>query len=171
MNSKVILTCAVTGNAPFNPKYPAMPATAARIAASCVKPPRPAQASFTFMFLIPPPARAAAIRSCSKKSSIRVRSSGVDIVLNLTCGLGAFLFPDPDDESRALVESEVLPVAERVRHLEDCLPEIACPDQSLCLSRSLERQPNKVIRSRRRTSRSPSKARLIRARVATYTCV
>src|SRR5262249_62229203 len=53
-----------------------------------------------------------------------VRSSGVDVVLNLTCGLGAFLFPDPDDESRALPESEVLPVAERVRHLEDCLPEI-----------------------------------------------
>ena len=89
----------------------------------------------------------------------RVRSSGVDIVLNLTCGLGAFLFLDPDDESRALVESEVLPVAERVRHLEGCLPEIACPDRSLCLSRSLERQPNKVIRSRRRTAdRHPKRA-------------
>jgi uncharacterized protein (DUF849 family) len=55
----------------------------------------------------------------------RVRSSGVDVVFNLTCGLGAFLFPDPDDESRVLPESEVLPVAERVRPLEDCLPEIA----------------------------------------------
>jgi hypothetical protein len=39
----------------------------------------------------------------------RVRSSGVDVVLNLTCSLGAFLFPDPDDESRALPESEVFP--------------------------------------------------------------
>ena len=58
----------------------------------------------------------------------RVRSSGVDIVLNLTWGLGAFLFPVPDDKSRALPESEVLPVAERVRHLEDCLPEIASLD-------------------------------------------
>ena len=27
MNAKVILTCAVTGNAPFNPKHPAMPVT------------------------------------------------------------------------------------------------------------------------------------------------
>jgi uncharacterized protein (DUF849 family) len=57
------------------------------------------------MFVIPLPARVAGIRFCSGKSSIgyaRVAST--------------------------LPESEVLPVAERVRHLEDCLPEIASLD-------------------------------------------
>jgi uncharacterized protein (DUF849 family) len=58
----------------------------------------------------------------------RVRQSGVDIVLNLTCGLAALLLPDPEDESRALPESDVAPVAERVFHLEQCLPEIASLD-------------------------------------------
>jgi uncharacterized protein (DUF849 family) len=58
----------------------------------------------------------------------RVRSTGIDIVINLTCGLGAFLMPDPDDESRALPESDVLPIAERMAHLEECLPQIASLD-------------------------------------------
>lgn len=58
----------------------------------------------------------------------RVRSSKLDVVINLTCGLGAFFLPDPEQESRGLPESDVIPAAERVRHLEQCLPEIASLD-------------------------------------------
>jgi uncharacterized protein (DUF849 family) len=58
----------------------------------------------------------------------RVRNSGVDIVINLTAGLGAFFLPDPEDESQALPESDVIGVEERVAHLKDCLPEIASLD-------------------------------------------
>jgi uncharacterized protein (DUF849 family) len=58
----------------------------------------------------------------------RVRSSGIEAVLNLTCGLGAYLLPDPVDERRALPESDVVPVTERVLHLEQCLPDIASLD-------------------------------------------
>jgi uncharacterized protein (DUF849 family) len=58
----------------------------------------------------------------------RVRSTGVNIVLNLTCGLGALFLPDPNDESRGLPESDMIPASERVKHLEQCLPEIASLD-------------------------------------------
>lgn len=35
MSGKVVLTCAVTGGAPFNPKHPAMPVTPPQIAQAC----------------------------------------------------------------------------------------------------------------------------------------
>jgi uncharacterized protein (DUF849 family) len=63
-----------------------------------------------------------------KETVDRIRDSGIDIVINLTCGLGSFLLPDPEDESRALPESDVIGPAERVAHLEQCLPEIASLD-------------------------------------------
>lgn len=58
----------------------------------------------------------------------RVRSSGQDVVINLTCGHGAFFLPDPDDESRGTADSDVVSAAQRMRHLEQCLPEIASLD-------------------------------------------
>ena len=58
----------------------------------------------------------------------RIRSAKLDVVINLTCGLGAFFLPDPEQESRGLPESDVIPVAERVLHIEQCLPEIASLD-------------------------------------------
>ena len=126
--SKVILTCAVTGNAPFNPKHPAMPVTPPEIAAACVEAAK-AGASVVHIHVRNPETGAGSRDPKLFKEVVdRVRSSGVDIVLNLTCGLGAFLIPDPEDESRALPESDILPVAQRVIHLEQCLPEIASLD-------------------------------------------
>jgi len=126
--SKVVLTCAVTGNAPFNPKHPAIPVTPPQIAAACLEAAK-AGASVVHIHVRNPETGAGSRDPKLFKEVVdRVRSSGVDIVLNLTCGLGAFLIPDPEDESRALPESDVLPVAQRVIHLEQCLPEIASLD-------------------------------------------
>ncbi|MCY1292998.1 3-keto-5-aminohexanoate cleavage enzyme [compost metagenome] len=128
MSRKVILTCAVTGNAPFNPKHPSMPITPAQIADACVEAAK-AGASVAHIHVRDPKTGGGSRDPMLFKEVVdRVRSSGTDIVLNLTCGLGAFLLPDPEDESRALPESDVIPVAERVKHLEDCLPEIASLD-------------------------------------------
>ena len=37
MSRKVVVTCAVTGNAPFNPKHPNFPVTPEQIAASSIE--------------------------------------------------------------------------------------------------------------------------------------
>jgi len=58
----------------------------------------------------------------------RVRDAGTDVVINLTAGMGAMFYPDPADEGRALPQSDIAGVAERVAHLEDNLPEIASLD-------------------------------------------
>ena len=58
----------------------------------------------------------------------RVREYETDVVINLTAGMGAILLPDPEDESKALPESDVVGVEERIEHLVDCLPELASLD-------------------------------------------
>src|SRR5471032_108062 len=128
MSRKIILTCAVTGNAPFNPKHPAMPITPAQIADACVEAAK-AGASVAHIHVRDPETGGGSRDPKLFKEVVdRVRQSGTDIILNLTCGLGAFFLPDPEDEARALPESDIIPVAERVRHLEQCLPEIASLD-------------------------------------------
>ena len=63
-----------------------------------------------------------------KETVDRLRDSGVDVILNLTAGLGGFLLPDPADERRALPESDVISAEERMAHLELCRPDIASLD-------------------------------------------
>jgi uncharacterized protein (DUF849 family) len=126
--NKVVLTCAVSGNAPFNPNHPNFPITPAEIAANCVEAAR-AGASVVHIHV-----RDAETKLGSRDPALfrevvdRIRASGVDIVINLTCGHGAFFQPDPEDESRGLPSSDMLPAAERMAHLADCLPEIASLD-------------------------------------------
>jgi len=128
VSRKVILTCAVTGNAPFNRKHPAMPVTPAQIAASSIEAIKAGASIVHIHVRNPETGEGSRDLKLFKEVVDRVRSSGIEAVLNLTCGLGAYLLPDPVDERRALPESDVVPVAERVLHLEQCLPDIASLD-------------------------------------------
>lgn len=130
MKRKVILTCAVTGNAPFNPKHPNFPVTPIQIAEAVVEAAK-AGASVAHIHVRDPDTGAGSRDPKLFKEVVdRVRSSGVDIVVNLTAGMGAFFMPDPEDEGRALPESDLAGVEERIEHLKDCLPEIASLDIS-----------------------------------------
>ena len=131
MAKKVILTCAVTGSAPLNPRYPAelrYPVTPREICASAVE---AAKAGASIVHLhVRNPETGASSRDpvLFRETADRLRQTGQNVVMNLTCGLGALFLPDPLDESRALPESDVVPVAERVAHIRDCLPEICSLD-------------------------------------------
>ena len=128
MEKKTILTCAVSGNAPFNAKHPDFPVTPADIARNCIEAAR-AGASVVHIHVRDPQTRLGSRDPALFREVVdRIRASGVDIVINLTAGHGAFFLPDPDDESRGLPESDMLPALERVKHLADCLPEIGSLD-------------------------------------------
>jgi uncharacterized protein (DUF849 family) len=128
VSRKVVLTCAVTGGAPFNPAHPAMPITPPQIAAACLEAAR-AGASVVHIHVRDPATGLNSRRPALFREVVdRVRASGQDIVINLTCGHGAFFLPDPQDESRGLPESDVIGAADRVKHLVECLPEIASLD-------------------------------------------
>jgi uncharacterized protein (DUF849 family) len=127
-SDKVIITCAVTGNAPFNRKHPAFPVTPSEIAAACIE---AANAGASIVHVhVRDPETGEGSRDAKLFYEVvqRVRDSGTDVLINLTGGLGAFFQPDPDDEGRALPGSDVASVDERMEHLELCRPDIASLD-------------------------------------------
>ncbi len=131
MKRKVVLTCAVTGAAPVNPNYPkelGYPVTPTQICQTAVEAAK-AGASVVHVH-VRDPATGKGTRDpmLFRETADRIRQSGQDVVMNLTCGGGAFFLPDPEDESRGLPESDVASVADRVRHIQDCLPEICSLD-------------------------------------------
>ena len=128
MKRKVLITCAVTGNAPFNPKHPNFLITPEQIAASAIE---AAEAGASIVHLhVRDPETGEGSRDVNlfRETVARLREYETDVVINLTAGMGAILLPDPEDESKALPESDVIGVEERIEHLVDCLPELASLD-------------------------------------------
>ena len=125
---KVIVTCAVTGNAPFNARHPAFPVTPSQIAAACIEAARAGAAVVHVHVRDPDTGAGSRSPALFKEVVDRLRDSGVDVLINLTGGLGAFFLPDPADESRGLPQSDVASVDERMKHLELCRPDIASLD-------------------------------------------
>ncbi len=125
---KVIITCAVTGNAPFNRRHPAFPVTPHQIASACIEAAR-AGAAVVHIHVRDPESGEGSRNSRLFKDTVdRLRDSGVDVIINLTAGGGGFLLPDPVDERRALPDSDVASVDERMEHLELCRPDMASLD-------------------------------------------
>ncbi len=125
---KVVITCAVTGNAPFNRRHPAFPITPAQIAAACIEAARAGAAIVHIHVRDPETGAGSRDPALFKETVDRVRASGADVLINLTGGLGAFFVPDPRDESRAMPESDVASVETRLEHLRLCKPDIASLD-------------------------------------------
>lgn len=125
---KIIITCAVTGNAPFNPRHPSFPVAPQQISAACVEAARAGAAIVHVHVRDPHTGEGSRRPQLFKETVDRLRDTGIDVIINLTAGLGAFLLPDPSDEKRALPESDVASVDERMEHLELCRPEIASLD-------------------------------------------
>lgn len=127
-DQKTILTCAVTGGAPFNPKHPSMPITPKQIADACIEAASAGASIVHIHVRDPKTGQGNRDRAHFREVVDRVRQTGVDIVLNLTCGMGAYFLPDPEREGHMAPGSDVVGVDERVAHVEELLPEIATLD-------------------------------------------
>jgi len=126
---RVLVTCAVTGNAPVNPKYPHQyPITPTQICDEVVEAAR-AGASIAHIHVRDPKTGAGSRDTALFREVVdRIRSRGVDILINLTAGHGALFLPDPRDESKALAESDILSAEDRIEHLKVCMPDLASID-------------------------------------------
>ena len=127
-NSKIIVSCAITGNAPFNRKHPNFPVTPAQIATACVEAADAGAAIAHIHVRDPETGGGSRDPKLFKEVVDRLRDSGREIVINLTGGLGAFYKPDPANDGRAMAGSDVASVDERMEHLELCRPDIASLD-------------------------------------------
>lgn len=129
MKRKVILTCAVTGNAPVNPKYPYdYPVTPKQICDTVVEAANAGASIAHIHVRDTETGEGSRDVELFRETVSRIRDTGTNIVLNLTAGMGAVLLPDPEDESVALPESDLLNAVDRMAHVKDCLPEIASLD-------------------------------------------
>jgi len=128
MTDKIILTCAVTGGAMPNPKHPSFPITPEEIARDCVEAAKAGASVVHIHVRDPQTGQGSSDPELFNEVVDRVRDAEIDIVLNLTCGVGATFYPDPEDESKSLPHSKMYPVDVRMRHVVRNLPELASFD-------------------------------------------
>ena len=59
----------------------------------------------------------------------RIRESNVDVIINLTTGMGGDLFLGPDEEPMNFSDNtDCVGIMERIKHVEELLPEICSLD-------------------------------------------
>jgi uncharacterized protein (DUF849 family) len=124
MNSDVIITCAVTGDDTKVTKSPHCPITPEQIAASAVEAAR-AGAAIVHIHVRDPETGAFSMATRHYREVVRrIRESQVDVLVNLTCGMGGYIcvgeqgLADTPAEGTDFVSQE-----ERMRHVIDLCQE------------------------------------------------
>ncbi len=128
MNHDVIISCAVTGAGDTVGKHPAIPVTPREIAEAAIEAAREGAAVAHLHVRDPATGKAARRPEHYREAVERIRDSGVDVVINLTAGMGGDFFFDPAEPSRAGAGSDLAAAEERVAHVEELRPEICTLD-------------------------------------------
>ena len=130
MNPDVFITCAVTGAGDTTRASDKVPVTPEQIAGAAVEAARAGAAIAHIHVRDPDTGRGSRDPARYREVVERVRSSGVDVVLNLTAGMGGDLVlggtdaPLPADEGG----TDMTGALERLTHIEELRPEICTLD-------------------------------------------
>jgi uncharacterized protein (DUF849 family) len=130
MNSEVFITCAVTGAGDTTRASDLVPVAPAAIADAAVEAARAGAAVVHIHVRDPETGRGARDPALYREVVETVRASGVDVVLNLTAGMGGDLVlggeeaPLPVDAAG----TDMAGAAERLAHVEELRPEICTLD-------------------------------------------
>jgi len=128
MQRKVMISCAVTGSADTPARNSAVPVTPRDIAASAID---AAKAGATIVHIHvrdPQTTRPSMDPALYREVVERIRTSGTDVLINLTTGPGARFIPGVDDPLKPSPGSTLSLPAERVRHVVELSPEICSLD-------------------------------------------
>ena len=130
MNWEVFVTCAVTGAGDTTARSGHVPITPEQIAESAVEAARAGAAIVHIHVRDPDTGRGARDPALYRAVVERIRAADVDVVLNLTAGMGGDLVlggeerPLPPDADG----TDMVGAAERLAHVEELLPEICTLD-------------------------------------------
>ena len=129
MNRNVIVSCAVTGSGDTVGKHPAIPVTPEEIATAAIEAAK-AGAAIAHIHVREPDSGNPSRRVDLYREVVeRVRGSNVDVIINLTTGMGGDLYFGPDDQPMNFGDStDCVGQMERIKHVEDLLPEICSLD-------------------------------------------
>ncbi|UDL94351.1 3-keto-5-aminohexanoate cleavage protein [Lichenihabitans sp. PAMC28606] len=129
MNHDVFITCAVTGAGDTTGRSPHVPVTPAAIAEACVEAARAGAAIAHIHVRDPATGRAARDVHLYREVVERIRASGVDVILNLTAGMGGdVVFGAGETPLPLAAGTDMVGPTERLAHVAELLPEICTLD-------------------------------------------
>ncbi len=130
MNREVFITCAVTGSGATQDRSPHVPRSPSEIAESAIDAAR-AGAAVVHCHVRDPETGAPSRRlDLYREVTERIREAEVDVVLNLTAGMGGDMVFGPSEQPLPLRDAgtDMVGAAERVEHVKQCRPEICTLD-------------------------------------------
>jgi len=129
MNWEVFITCAVTGAGETVGKHPAIPVTPKQIAEAAIEAAQAGAAIAHCHVRDPETGKGARDVALYQEVVERIRASGVDIVINLTAGMGGDLYVGPEGAADTPAPgSDLVGALERLAHVEALRPEICTLD-------------------------------------------
>jgi uncharacterized protein (DUF849 family) len=129
MNREVFITCAVTGAGSTQDRSPHVPRSPAAIADAAIEAARAGAAVVHCHVRDPETGKPARDRALYREVTERIRDAEVDVVLNLTAGMGGDLvLGGAERPLPAGPGTDMIGAAERVAHVLDCRPEICTLD-------------------------------------------
>jgi uncharacterized protein (DUF849 family) len=129
MNPNVIITCALTGAGDTVDKHPAIPVTPTQIAAAAVEAAKAGATVVHCHVRDPQSGKGSRDPALYREVMARIRDAGVDIIVNLTAGMGGDLEIGAGENPLAFGPATDLvgPLA-RLVHVEELLPDICTLD-------------------------------------------
>lgn len=129
MNNNVFITCAVTGSGGTQDRSPHVPRSPEQIADSAIAAAKAGAAVVHCHVRDPETGAPSRSPKLYRELTDRIRDAEVDVVLNLTAGMGGDLTFGPPDQPLPFREGTDMASAEdRMEHVADCLPEICTLD-------------------------------------------
>jgi len=123
-----ILTCAVTGSHPTRQHNPALPVTPAEIADSCIGAAKAGAAICHIHVREPDTGRPSMKLDYYREVVQRLRTSGTDLIINLTTGPGGRFIPSDDEPAKAAPGTLLTTPEIRIAHVLELKPEICTLD-------------------------------------------
>jgi uncharacterized protein (DUF849 family) len=130
MNQEVFITCAVTGAGDTVSRHPGVPVTPKQIAEAAIEAARAGAAIAHIHVRDPETGKAARRLDLYRETVERIRASGVDVVINLTAGMGGDVVFGSGEHPLPLDASgtDMVGPSERLAHVAELLPEICTLD-------------------------------------------
>jgi uncharacterized protein (DUF849 family) len=128
MNNEVIITCALTGAGDTVGKHPAIPVTPQQIADAAIEAANAGAAVVHIHVRNPETGKGSRDPRLYRQVVERLRASNVDMIINLTAGMGGdFEVGDPDPLKHG-PNTDLVGSLERLVHVEELRPEICTLD-------------------------------------------
>ena len=129
MNKDVFITCAVTGSGGSQDRSHHVPRSPAQIADSAIAAAK-AGAAVVHCHVRDPETGVPSRRlDLYREVTERIREAEVDVILNLTAGMGGDIIFGPTERPMPpIVGTDMIGASERVQHIKECLPEICTLD-------------------------------------------